>query len=30
MIRECGLGPQNFWTPPADGQKAVQRRPLVR
>ena len=30
MIRECGLGPQDFWAPPADGQKAVQRRPLVR
>jgi hypothetical protein len=30
MIRECGLRPENFWTPPADGAKAVQRKPLLR
>jgi hypothetical protein len=30
MIRACGLRPEHFWTPPADGAKAVQRRPLVR
>ena len=30
MIRVCDLQPKDFWTPPADGQKAVQRRPLVR
>ena len=30
MIRECGLRPENFWTPPANGAKAVQRRPLLR
>ncbi len=30
MIRRCGLGPANFWTPPADGHKAVQRKPLTR
>jgi hypothetical protein len=29
MIRECGLGPGDFWQPPAEGRKAVQRRPLV-
>jgi hypothetical protein len=29
MTRQCGLTPQDFWTPPADGQKAVQRRPLA-
>jgi hypothetical protein len=28
MIKEVGLGPKDFWTPPADGQKAVQRKPL--
>jgi len=26
MIRECGLGVENFWIPPADGNKAVQRK----
>jgi hypothetical protein len=30
MIRTCDLRTQDFWTPPAEGQKAVQRRPLVR
>jgi hypothetical protein len=30
MIQACGLGPQHFWTPAADGAKAVQRRPLPR
>jgi hypothetical protein len=30
MIRACGLTPRDFWTPPADGRKAVQRKPLVR
>ena len=30
MIRECGLRDVDFWTPPADGQKAVQRKPLLR
>jgi hypothetical protein len=27
VIAEVGLGPADFWTPPAEGQKAVQRRP---
>ena len=27
-IREHGLRAEHFWTPPADGAKAVQRRPL--
>jgi hypothetical protein len=30
MIRECDLRPEHFWTPPADGKKAVQRKPLVK
>jgi hypothetical protein len=30
MIRECGLGPRDFWSPPADGRKAVQRKTLPR
>ncbi len=30
MIRECDLTPADFWTPPAEGQKAVQRKPLAR
>jgi len=30
MIRACDLRPEHFWTPPADGAKAVQRRPLRR
>lgn len=29
MIRECDLRPQDFWSPPADGKKAVQRKPLI-
>jgi hypothetical protein len=30
MIRVCDLRPEDFWTPPADGQKAVQRRPVLK
>ena len=30
MIRECGLGAGDFWSPPAEGTKAVQRRPLPK
>jgi hypothetical protein len=30
MIRECDLRPADFWMPPGDGKKAVQRRPLPR
>jgi len=30
MIRACDLRPEHFWTPPADGAKAVQRKPLPR
>ncbi len=30
MIKECGLGPRDFWSPPAEGRKAVQRRPLPK
>jgi histidinol phosphatase-like PHP family hydrolase len=30
MIRACDLRPEHFWTPPANGAKAVQRRPLRR
>jgi len=30
MIRECGLQPGDFWTPPAEGGKAVQRKALLR
>jgi hypothetical protein len=30
MIRVCDLRPENLWTPPAEGAKAVQRKPLVR
>jgi hypothetical protein len=30
MIKAHGLGPQHFWTPPPEGAKAVQRRPLLR
>jgi hypothetical protein len=30
MIQACDLRPEHFWTPPADGAKAVQRKPLVR
>lgn len=28
MIRVCDLKASDFWTPPVDGKKAVQRRPL--
>lgn len=27
VIAEVGLGPADFWTPPVEGQKAVQRKP---
>jgi hypothetical protein len=30
VIREHQLTPAHFWTPPAEGQKAVQRRPLLK
>ena len=30
MIRACDLRAEDFWVPPADGKKAVQRKPLVR
>jgi len=30
MIKECGLKAENLWSPPAEGKKAVQRRPLNR
>ena len=30
MIRRCDLRPEDFWSPPADGRKAVQRKPLLR
>ena len=30
MIRQCGLTDQDFWTPPAEGKKAIQRKPLTR
>jgi hypothetical protein len=30
VIREHGLRAEHFWTPPADGAKAVQRKPLLR
>jgi len=30
MIRECDLRPEDFWSPAADGKKAIQRRPLLR
>ena len=29
MIRECSLAWQDMWVPPGDGQKAIQRKPLV-
>ena len=29
MIRDCGLSWQDMWVPPADGQKAIQRKPLI-
>lgn len=28
MIRQCDLRPQDFWSPPAEGRKAVQRKSL--
>jgi len=30
MIRLCDLGPRDLWRPPAEGKKAVQRKPLLR
>ena len=30
MIAECGLNTGDFWSPPAEGRKAVQRRPLPK
>jgi hypothetical protein len=30
MIRACDLRPEHLWTPPAEGAKAVQRKPLLR
>ena len=30
IIRACDLRPEHFWTPPADGARAVQRKPLPR
>jgi hypothetical protein len=30
MIRECDLRTEDFWVPPAEGTKAVQRKPLPR
>lgn len=30
MIKVCDLGPADFWVPPAEGKKAVQRKPLAR
>jgi hypothetical protein len=30
MIRECGLRWQDFWTPPPEGRKAIQRKPLPK
>ena len=30
MIRECDLRAEDFWSPPGNGRKAVQRRPLLR
>ncbi|HEY3384605.1 MAG TPA: prolyl oligopeptidase family serine peptidase [Vicinamibacterales bacterium] len=30
MIRQCDLREADFWVPPADGRKAVQRRPFPR
>ncbi len=29
MIRQCKLAWQDMWVPPAEGQKAVQRKPLL-
>jgi len=30
MIKACDLKAGNFWSPPAEGQKAIQRKPLRR
>jgi hypothetical protein len=30
VIRDQGLRDEDFWTPPANGRKAVQRKPLLR
>ena len=30
MIAACGLTAEHFWQPPADGRKAIQRKPLPR
>jgi hypothetical protein len=30
MIRECDLRAEDLWSPPAEGKKAVQRRPGLR
>ena len=30
MIRQCGLTWQDMWVPPAEGQKAIQRKPLKK
>jgi hypothetical protein len=30
MIKACDLRAEHFWSPPAEGKKAVQRRPLTR
>lgn len=29
MIKTCDLQPADFWVPPAEGKKAVQRKPLA-
>ena len=29
MIRELGLTPADMFTPPTDGRKAIQRKPVV-
>jgi hypothetical protein len=30
MIRDCDLKEADFWIPPADGKKAIQRKPLPK
>ena len=30
MIAACGLTAADFWAPPAEGRKAIQRKPLLR
>ena len=30
VVREQGLRAEDFWTPPGNGRKAVQRKPLLR